>query len=82
MFVLSQARTNPLKLDPLAPKPAVIREYKRQRITARRSDRVVALYAKGFSTRQVAKQADVSRSTVLRILNYAGVKMRPRGVRN
>jgi DNA invertase Pin-like site-specific DNA recombinase len=79
MVVLGQAKTNTLKSDAFAPKPAMIRRYKRQRITARRSDRVITLYVKGFSTREIAKQTEISRSTVLRILKDAAIAMRPRG---
>jgi site-specific DNA recombinase len=79
LVVLAQAKTNTLKSDPLVPKPALTREYNRQRITARRSDRIVRLYAQGMSTREVAAEASVAKSTVLRVLRDAGIRMRPRG---
>lgn len=51
----------------------------RQRITANKSDHVIALYAEGLSTREVAKRTGVSRTTVLRVLSDANVMLRPRG---
>jgi DNA invertase Pin-like site-specific DNA recombinase len=77
--VLAQAKTNTLKSDPLAPSQDLIRGYTRQRITVRMSARVAELYAGGASTRDVAAQTGVSRTTVLRILKDLGIGMRPRG---
>ncbi|WP_146082100.1 helix-turn-helix domain-containing protein [Rathayibacter sp. AY1A3] len=51
-------------------------------MTDRRSDRIIRLYAQGMSTREVAAQAAVVKSTVLRVLRDAGIEMRPRGGRH
>ncbi|WP_414973976.1 helix-turn-helix domain-containing protein [Gordonia sp. (in: high G+C Gram-positive bacteria)] len=54
---------------------------RRRRITAPVRAEVVDLYRRGASTRQVAEQTRVSRTTVLDILKKEGVQVRPQGRR-
>jgi DNA-binding NarL/FixJ family response regulator len=82
LVVLAQAKTNTLKSDPLAPKPQLIRDTTRQRISSHTSARIVELYASGLSTRTVAQQLGVAKTTVLSSLHAAGVDLRPRGGRH
>ncbi len=42
--------------------------------------RTVELYQQGLSTRLVAQEVGVARTTVLRILKARGVRVRPQGV--
>lgn len=51
----------------------------RRRITARLRAQVIEHYNRGSSGRRVAATLGLGRTTVLKILNDAGVSMRPRG---
>lgn len=42
---------------------------------------MVQLYGSGMSSREVAEEVGVAKSTVLRVLQAAGVEVRPQGVR-
>jgi len=53
----------------------------RRRITARLRAAVVEAYESGQSSRQVAEQLMLGRTTVLKILKAAGVTVRPQGRR-
>lgn len=79
MVVLAQVKTNTLAHDPLAPKSHLTRGKSRQRISKQVSGRIVEFYESGLSTRAVAKQLEVSKTAVLRVLTEAGVPLRPRG---
>lgn len=50
---------------------------KRRRVTGRDRAQIVELYNKGKSSRAVAQEVGVAKSTVLRVLGEAGVEMRP-----
>lgn len=79
---MAQTRTNTLIAEPVERMRPLPRERRRQRITAELSDRVVALYSSGMSTREVAAEAGLSKTAVLRILTSAEVVRRPRGGHN
>lgn len=51
----------------------------RRRITARLRATVVEIYASGKTSRQVAEELGLGRTTVLQILKAAGVTVRPQG---
>jgi DNA invertase Pin-like site-specific DNA recombinase len=51
----------------------------RRRVLHRDRNEIVRLYQSGLSTRAVAREVGVSKTTVLSVLTGAGVKMRPRG---
>ncbi|VBA36271.1 hypothetical protein LAUMK191_01344 [Mycobacterium attenuatum] len=51
----------------------------RRRITTRLRADVVSTYASGKTTRQVAEELALGRTTVLKILKAAGVTVRPQG---
>ncbi len=51
----------------------------RRRITKRIKDEVVELYTGGKSSRSVAEQVGIGRTTVLQVLKARGVDLRPRG---
>ncbi|WP_156765399.1 helix-turn-helix domain-containing protein [Mycobacterium sp. 1245852.3] len=52
---------------------------RRQRITAQLRAEVVAAYESGQTSRQVADEFALGRTTVLKILKAAGVTVRPQG---
>lgn len=54
---------------------------RRTRMTAELQAEVVARYQSGETSREVAEACGIAKSTVLRILKDADVKVRPRGVR-
>jgi len=58
-----------------SPRPSLLR----QRVTKRHRQQVVALYQSGLSTRMVADQTGVSKTTVLNILKEAAIELRTRG---
>ncbi|MGT2424913.1 helix-turn-helix domain-containing protein [Amnibacterium kyonggiense] len=58
---------------------AVTRRKARTRVTGRLSARVVELYMSGLSTRAVAEELGIGRTTVLSVLTNEGVTLRPRG---
>ncbi|WP_425284605.1 helix-turn-helix domain-containing protein [Gordonia westfalica] len=49
-------------------------------MTERLRGDVVRLYESGLTSREVAKETGVGKTTVLTILKQEGVEMRPRGV--
>ncbi len=49
-------------------------------MTDRVEHRTVELYELGLSTRQVAEQVGIAKTTVLRVLKARGVMVRPQGV--
>jgi len=51
----------------------------RRRITDRLRAEVVAAYESGQTSRQVAEELDLGRTTVLKILKAAGVEVRAQG---
>ena len=51
----------------------------RRRITAQLRAAVVEAYESGQASRQVARELELGRSTVLKIFKAAGVTMRPQG---
>lgn len=51
----------------------------RRRITASLRDAVVVAYESGQTSRQVAEELELGRTTVLKILKAAGVMVRPQG---
>lgn len=53
----------------------------RQRVTDRLRGEVVRLYESGQSSRRVADEVNLARSTVLKILKQQGVVIRPPGTR-
>lgn len=50
-----------------------------RRIRISTQNRAVALYERGSSSREVAIELDIGRSTVLKILRMRAVDVRPRG---
>jgi DNA invertase Pin-like site-specific DNA recombinase len=54
---------------------------RRRRITAQLRVAVVEAYESGETSRQVAEELELGRTTVLKILKAAGVKLRPQGWR-
>ena len=58
-----------------------ILEGRRTRVTDRLEQRIVELYATGWSSRLVANELGVAKATVLRVLKAAGVGVRPRVAR-
>ena len=62
--------TNPLLVSP---------PRQRRRVTDRLRAEVVEAYQAGQTSRQVAEESGLGRSTVLGILKDAGVTMRPQG---
>ncbi|WP_392391015.1 helix-turn-helix domain-containing protein [Nocardioides sp. LHD-245] len=48
-------------------------------MTDRRRAEIVAAYQDGKSSRQIASELQVAKSTVLNILRSAGAEVRPRG---
>jgi DNA invertase Pin-like site-specific DNA recombinase len=51
----------------------------RRRITARLRAEVVEAYESGKTSRQIAEELALGRTTVLKILNNAGMTVRPQG---
>ena len=66
----SSVATNPLLVSP---------PRQRRRVTDRLRAEVVEAYQAGQTSRQVAEESGLGRSTVLGILKDAGVTMRPQG---
>lgn len=52
---------------------------KRRRITAQLRTAVVEAYESGRTSREVAEELNIGRSTVLKILKQAGATVRPQG---
>ncbi|ORA83659.1 hypothetical protein BST29_08955 [Mycobacterium malmoense] len=52
---------------------------RRRRVTAQLRDVVVTAYESGQTSRQVAEEFALGRTTVLKILKAAGVMVRPQG---
>lgn len=79
--VLADLKTNPLRLRLRTEASARMERItpQRKRITAADRRRIVDLYAKGMSTRQVGDEMSLAKSTVLRILKAEGVELRPQG---
>ncbi len=63
-----------------APGGRAILAGRRTRMTDRVEHRTVELYELGLSTRQVAEQVGIAKTTVLRVLKARGVMVRPQGV--
>lgn len=91
LVVLSRATCNPCwryrdQVPPLvaapdrvtAPGGRAILEGRRTRVTDGLERRTVELYEQGLSTRAVAEDTGIARTTVLRILKDRGVVMRPK----
>lgn len=58
---------------------ALPRPPQRRRLTARDRGNIVELYDSGESTRSIAIQMELGRTTVLNALKSEGVQLRPRG---
>lgn len=52
---------------------------RRRRVTGRDRVQIVELYSKGKSSRAVAQEVGVAKSTVLRVLGEEEVELRPQG---
>lgn len=81
MVVLAQFKTNTLLPESHAAS-ASRRGTQRQRVTKQKQREVVEKYEIGMSTREIARDLALAKTTVLRVLQQAGIKMRPRGGRN
>jgi len=80
MVVLAQ--TNPNTLTPLvtpSARPTATRPSGKRRLKQSEKNQIVQLYNSGMSTRAVASQLQVSKTTVLGVLKHRGVEVRPRG---
>jgi hypothetical protein len=66
---------------PDGPSPFVSPPRQRHRITARLRAVVVEAYESGQTSRQVAEELALGRTTVLKILKTAGATVRPQGRR-
>lgn len=79
LVVLGDVKYNPLK--PLSGYSASSPETVEKRRRLKESDRleIIELYASGLSTRSVAAQTRLAKTTVLNVLKRAGVPLRPRG---
>jgi len=81
--VLAQLRINPRYALP-APASRGIETTtmdRRRRITQMLRDEVVTRYEAGETSRELARECRIGRTTVLTILKQAGVKLRPQGQR-
>lgn len=82
VVVLAHAKTNTLTpLSGTTDRPPA-RLPGRARITGRQRERIVSLYESGLSTRTVAAECDLAKTTVLQVLIKAGISLRPRGGHN
>ena len=81
MVVLTHAKSNTLK-----PRPASsvrsdenVGSARRRRITNADRERIMDLYGRGLTTREVAAELKLGRTTVLNQLKKSGSALRPRG---
>jgi hypothetical protein len=79
MVVLAHAKTNTLTPVSGCTDRSPARRPGRQRIKQATRAEIMRLYELGLSTRAVAAQTHVARTTVLQVLVKAAVHMRPRG---
>lgn len=78
--VLASVKTNTLIEKPRASVRSPIHAG-RQRVSNALRKRVVDLYISGRSTREIAQECCIGKTTVLQVLDKAGVTRRPRGGR-
>jgi hypothetical protein len=84
LVVLSQANLNPIDAIGASSGAAGAQVPERRKPVTRRipvstQDRVVKLYMLDRSSREIATELHIGRSTVLKILKMRGVELRPRG---
>lgn len=79
--VLAGAKTNTPRIgEPHPDQGQSTHRYLRSRITRLLRDDVVRLYLSGLTSRAVAEETKIGKTTVLKILKQEGVEVRPLGV--
>lgn len=78
LVVLAETKTNtrPLRDRPSVRSPRWV--PKKRRLRQRDRDEIVRLYSSGMSSRAVAAEVGVGRTTVLDVLRAMGIALRPR----
>ena len=79
VVLLAGAKTNTVPPAEADTNTTPTRRSARTRVTAAMSDRVIAAYGAGSSTREISAHIGLSRTAVLRVLAGAGIERRPRG---
>ncbi|WP_425269587.1 helix-turn-helix domain-containing protein [Gordonia alkanivorans] len=82
LVVLASAKANtPRSIDRRPDQAQSERRRLRSRVTDELRGEVVQLYASGMTSRAVAEEVGIGRTTVLNVLRREGVTIRPQGAR-
>lgn len=81
MVVLAQVNLNTLDQVPAPSARSTPTRPPQRRLRRADEAKICELYQQGMSSRRVAEEMGVAKSTVLRVLKAAKVEMRPWGVR-